>query len=248
MAALAAIAVAGLLRAGGCATLPKTDITTADDGNLVVDVQEEQSVLALAVSVYDDRHLARPLAEAADLPYDEPVPAGTVLTLPPKRVLKDRLSAAKKADKLFGKGEDALRKGKYDEAVERYRAALALRPERTDARRQLGKALLRTGELDESYRLLAEAAQRDPDDADTRHALGVVLRRRGDLEAALVELNAAVELDETLARAAYDRARTLHDLGRFDEARRAYQTFLYAFPSDPWVEDARHALEELDEP
>ena len=75
-----------------------------------------------------------------------------------------------------------------------------------------------------------------------------MLRKRGDLRSALVEFEAAVSLDEAHARAAYDLARTLHDLERYEEARRAYQTFLYAFPTDPWAESARRSLEELSLP
>ena len=74
-----------------------------------------------------------------------------------------------------------------------------------------------------------------------------VLRDAGDLDAALVELEAAVKQDGTHARAAYERAHTLNDLGQYASAEKAFENFVFAFPADPFIDEARRALEELRE-
>ncbi|MGQ0721397.1 MAG: tetratricopeptide repeat protein [Candidatus Eiseniibacteriota bacterium] len=233
--------------AAACATLPATNVSREPDGSLVVEVREDQSFRSLALSVYDDAGLARPLAESQGLAFEEGLKAGTKLTLPPKRDLVKRLEGDARARQLLAEGEESGRQGEWDEAVERLREARALRPELEHVRLRLGEALLRTGETEESFALLREEAARRPEDAEVRHAFGAVLRERGELEAALAELDEAVRRDEHHARAAYDRARTLQELGRTEEARRAWQRFLYAFPSDAWADTARRQLAELDE-
>jgi len=239
------VASAGLLLlAGACATLPKAEVAPGEPGRLSVTATEEQSVRALAVNVYGDVKLADALAEAAGIPVDKPVPAGARLDLPTKEALQRRIAARNRARKLQAEGEEAARRGEWEKAARKYREALDVRPS-AEARQALGVALLRTGELETSLRLLAEGAILYPDDADTRYAYGAALREAGRLPEALEELNAAVELDELHARAHYDRARTLLDLGHTDEARTAYREFLFAFPDDPWAEDARRQLDEL---
>lgn len=231
--------------AAGCATLPRADVASRDDGWLTVTIREEQSVRALAVTVYDDLNLADGLAEAAGIPADDPVAAGTVLVLPDKRTLKDRLATSNRARKLRDEGEAAQRRGDWTKAEKEYREAWELRPDLPDVRRFLGVALLRNGKLEESLALLREASFLTPNDADTRWAYGAALRENGQREEALAELDAAVRLDENNARAHYDLARTLDELGRRGRARDAYREFVFAFPGDPWVADAQRRLDEL---
>jgi tetratricopeptide (TPR) repeat protein len=227
-----------------CATLPKAEVVPGEDGRLDVQVTEEQSVRALAVNVYGDVKLADALAESAGLSADEPVAAGTTLKLPSKAVLKRRIADADRARKLRAEAAEAQRKGDWEKTAKLSREALELSPG-AESRRTLGVALLRTGHLEESLHLLSEGSILYPEDAGTRYAYGAALRESGNLAEALEELDAAVRLDEHLARARYDRARTLRDLGRNDEARDAYREFLFAFPDDPWADDARRQLDEL---
>jgi tetratricopeptide (TPR) repeat protein len=234
-----------LLALGACATLPKAQVAPAAGGGLDVRVTEEQSVRALAVTVYDDVALAAALAEAAGIPADQPVAAGTALHLPTKDELTRRIAADERARELQEEGRRAERDGDWAKAAGRYREAMALRPDLPQVRHALGVALLRSGNLEEALSLLAEGSLLHPYDAETRYAYGAALREKGDLAGALQELDAAVELDEHHARARYDRARTLQELGRSDDAARAYREFLFAFPDDPWAEDARRALDGL---
>lgn len=233
-----------LVLAAACATLPEVEVAPGDGGRLDVRVVEEQSVRALAVSVYGDVKLADALAEAAGIRADRPVEAGTELSLPSKSELERRIDRKKRAAKLLEEGAEAAHRQEWEKAARKYRESLEVDPS-PGARQALGVALLKTGDLDTSLRLLAEGSILYPDDADIRYAYGAALRESGNLPDALEELNAAAELDEHHARAHYDRARTLRDLGRTDEARAAYREFLFAFPDDPWAEDARRQLDEL---
>jgi tetratricopeptide (TPR) repeat protein len=234
--------------AAGCATLPKADVHSRDDGRFDVVVAEAQSVGALAVTVYGDRQLAGALAEAAGIPPGEPIAAGTQLALPSKTELKERIAVAERARKLQAEGEEAQRKGEWEKAEARYREAMTLRPAAPELRQGLGVALLRRGKLEESLELLAQGSLLHPYDASTRYAYGAALREAGSLADALQELDAAVELDEHHARARYERARTLLELGETARARNAYREFLFAFPDDPWADEGRRRLDELDAP
>ncbi|NNE43406.1 MAG: tetratricopeptide repeat protein, partial [Gemmatimonadetes bacterium] len=95
---------------------------------------------------------------------------------------------------------------------------------------------------------LESAARLRPADAEARYRLGALLRDLGKREAALAELDEAVRVDRTHPRAAYERALALHDLGRYADAEKALEDFLFAFPADPFTDVARRMLEELRAP
>lgn len=70
---------------------------------------------------------------------------------------------------------------------------------------------------------LREAAKRTPEYADVRHLLGVALGLAGQPEAALTEFDRALELNPAYVEAHLNKAITLNELGRYDEAREAFR-------------------------
>lgn len=76
---------------------------------------------------------------------------------------------------------------------------------------------------------LKEASDREPGYADVRQLLGVALSLAGQPEAALAEFDRALALNPSYVEAHLNRAITLNDLGRYEEAR---ESFRQAWDSD----------------
>jgi len=109
------------------------------------------------------------------------------------------------------------RRGEVAEAVEEFRAVLALRPDHAGARANLGYALEILGRDAEAADALAEAAGRAPDDAGVRSHLARTLVRLGRFDAALPQALAAARLAPDDPEAACDAGSLLARAGRLDE-------------------------------
>ncbi len=103
-------------------------------------------------------------------------------------------------------GDLALARGALDEAVTRYRRALALRPDHAGSLVNLAMAHARLGQLPQAEQALRRAVGLEPRNAAARYDLGLLLAERGDPAAARSELEQALGLDPRLAGAAYNLA------------------------------------------
>lgn len=86
-----------------------------------------------------------------------------------------------------------------------------------------GKECLAQNDYVSAIAALREAAEREPGYADVRHLLGVSLSLAGQPEAALHEFDRALALNPAYVEAYLNRAITLNDLGRYNEAREAFR-------------------------
>jgi tetratricopeptide (TPR) repeat protein len=86
-----------------------------------------------------------------------------------------------------------------------------------------GKECLAQNDYVGAISALREAAEREPGYADVRHLLGLSLGLAGQPEAALEEFDRALALNPSYVEAHLNRAITLNDLGRYDEAREAFR-------------------------
>lgn len=86
-----------------------------------------------------------------------------------------------------------------------------------------GKESLAQNDYVGAISALREAADREPGFADVRHLLGLALGLAGQPEAALLEFDRALALNPAYVEAHLNRAITLNDLGRYDEAREAFR-------------------------
>jgi tetratricopeptide (TPR) repeat protein len=86
-----------------------------------------------------------------------------------------------------------------------------------------GKECLAQNDYVGAIAALREAAEREPGYADVRHLLGLSLGLAGQPEAALEEFDRALALNPAYVEAHLNRAITLNDLGRYDEAREAFR-------------------------
>jgi len=229
----------------GCGALTGVHVDRARTGEIVVHAGAPTTFDRIAEQVYGDASLGRSLASLTHLPYDEGVPRGALLVLPPRDLLETRMRSEERSERSFQAGLEAADAGSFRAAADLFRAALEDAPNRMDVRYNLGLALMQAGELTEATTVLEEVAAARPDDADSRYAFGSVLRRRRAWVRAYEEFEAALRADPHHVAAAFARAKTLEDLDRPDRAERAWEEFLQDFPDDPLARTARRNLEEL---
>jgi tetratricopeptide (TPR) repeat protein len=86
-----------------------------------------------------------------------------------------------------------------------------------------GKECLAQNDYVGAIAALREATDREPGYADVRHLLGVAFGLAGQPEAALDEFDRALALNPSYVEAHLNRAITLNDLGRYDEARESFR-------------------------
>jgi tetratricopeptide (TPR) repeat protein len=112
-----------------------------------------------------------------------------------------------------------LAEGKADDAIERLREALRIRPDWWPALERLGTALVQAGRYAEAIPWFEKALAEKPDDADALAGLGVALAETDRLEEAVRVWGRALELPDG-AHLYENIARALFRLGRRAEAGR----------------------------
>ncbi len=132
----------------------------------------------------------------------------------------------------LARGKTAFQAGRYEEAAEHFRRALAARPESAEARINLAAVLAQQGDRAGAAAALREALAREPDNATAHFNLGVLLAGQGPSEEARAQLAAAAAGMPGDAEAARTLARMLRDLGRLDEALAEYGRAVALDPAD----------------
>jgi serine/threonine-protein kinase len=135
---------------------------------------------------------------------------------------------------------DALLKTKQaDKALAYDRVAVALRPDSTAARNNLGLALYHTGQFDAAIAEYNQAIRLDPQYALAHLNLGLALLAKGDLKGALAACEEATRLFPDYAAAHFHLGRILRATGQLDEAIREYRE---AIRLDPGLAAAHNNL------
>jgi len=111
----------------------------------------------------------------------------------------------------------------------------------------LGNLALATGDTMQAFAAYQVAVDRRGDDPFLRFALGAVLLSLARAEQALLHLSEAVRLAPDFALPWYHEARAYEQVGRVDDARRAYRGFLARVPKrlDGLIRSAEERLREL---
>lgn len=106
-------------------------------------------------------------------------------------------------------GSALLDQGRVDEAIEAFRAAIAMQPGLAAAHQQLGVAMLRSGKLSDAEKALQDALKNDDGDPQSYHDLGLVLFEQGRADEAIAAWRQAVRLQPRSLRyrAGLDQAR-----------------------------------------
>ena len=115
-----------------------------------------------------------------------------------------------------------VRAGRYDEALEQYRAALSIKADYWYAVREIGTVYFIKGRLRDAEHQFEEAVQMLPPGSPTETGLlrlrGVLDIQRGRYGDAVARLRAALLVDSSFVNQAYQLAYALSKLGRFAEA------------------------------
>jgi Tfp pilus assembly protein PilF/mono/diheme cytochrome c family protein len=133
-------------------------------------------------------------------------------------------------------------RGKLDDAMGEYTAALRLRPEDAVANNGLGAALLAEGRPDKAATYLVAALKARPDYFDAHYNLGNALASQNDFEGALQQFRLAVQVQPEDANAEANLGSALAQLGRFPEAKAHFER---ALQIDPNHSLAKENLREL---
>jgi hypothetical protein len=85
-------------------------------------------------------------------------------------------------------------RGRLQEGIQHYEAALRIWPDYPEAHNNLGTARVEQGRIDDAIRAFSEAARLKPSSATFHYNLGVVLSNKGDTAAALASVRRALAL------------------------------------------------------
>jgi len=118
----------------------------------------------------------------------------------------------------YARGTALHQEGAWEQAIERYRAAIAARPNFPEAWNHLGIALHQGGKIDEAIEVYQMAIGLDPDRPAPHGNLGKALREKGDLSGAVAAYRQALSRAPDDAPACRNLATALHDTGELPEA------------------------------
>lgn len=135
------------------------------------------------------------------------------------RLNKEHAAAYMNLGKLY------LDEGATGKAHDSFRRALKVNPDYLEARWNLGLTFIKRSELDKAEKEFLTLLVINPHLAEVHHGLGIVRHRQGNLEAAAKQMTQAVQLaPKQNADWWNDLGAILMELGRFEEARRAFES------------------------
>jgi predicted Zn-dependent protease with MMP-like domain/Flp pilus assembly protein TadD len=138
--------------------------------------------------------------------------------------------------------------GEVEAAIETYERLKALEPKNPAWPLSQADLLVRDAEddrdlIEQGLEVLEAAERLVGKDPELRFELELLrataLNQLGDFSEALASIRVALDVDPSSAEAQLEQGQALFELGRFDEARRVYQTLARDFPDEAW---AHHAL------
>lgn len=137
------------------------------------------------------------------------------------------------ADLLLIKGELDLHDGKFDEAVESFRAAAALSPDSPMVNMALARALFGTGKLDEASNQLDRIGPGAADDPRVSYIRALIADARGDPNSALLMLRKVLQMAPMHRDSLTLAARMHFGLGEFSRAQDYVDRLLEIEPQNP---------------
>lgn len=132
-------------------------------------------------------------------------------------------------------GSALAQQGRHAEAIEHFRAALAVAPDRVDARFNLGQSLRKLGRPGEAVPEFRRALEHSTADAELYNAMGLALAETENLPLAARALEEAVRLRPDYAEACNNLGTVYARQGRFGDAVRAFEQALRLAPDLPGV-------------
>jgi len=121
------------------------------------------------------------------------------------------------------KGREALKGENYDEAVECFQKAIAIKPNDAKAYYNLGIAYSEKGLLDEAMAEFKKAISINPNFAEAHNNLGTVYGKRGMIDEEISEYEKAIALNPNLAEPHNNLGFVYSEKGMLDEAISEYR-------------------------
>jgi len=157
--------------------------------------------------------------------------------------LIDGLRRLIKGDRLhLIQGRKAFDAGRFSEAADEFREAVAANPNSIPARVNLGAALAQMEDGAGAVEQYQQALKIDPANATAHYNLGFLLAKQNHHEQAIIHFQAVLALNPTDAESRFGLAQELEKSSRVDEASTEYSRVVQ---SDPTNEDATLGLVKL---
>lgn len=135
-----------------------------------------------------------------------------------------------KVKDLVNKGNEFFHQGKFEQAIQFYDEALALKPEYSEALFNKGNALCELGKLKEAISFFDKALEINPEDWEALHNKGNVLLNLCCFNEALGCYDKALEINPNDVETIYNKGNLLFRLGRFEEAAQLFDEALALNP------------------
>ncbi len=143
------------------------------------------------------------------------------------RILRDEVAERPSAASHHALGQLYLYEQKFDDAIREFEAALQADGQNARAHSDLGAALLEKGKL-----------ERSRGDSDKSREL---------FAASLEHLNRALEQDDSLLEALFNRALLYQEMMMPSQAEADWRKYLERDPNSQWADEARHNLQNIEE-
>jgi tetratricopeptide (TPR) repeat protein len=143
----------------------------------------------------------------------------------------------------FDEGCRRYEAGEIDLAVEALRCSLMQRPMHPETHFHLAECLYRLGHARPALERYYCAVEHDHDYLEAWTQLGCLHAELGEAEQALDAFRIALDVHADFPDANFHVAELLSGMGRFEEARPHWETFLKHHPRGPWADLARQRLE-----
>lgn len=143
----------------------------------------------------------------------------------------------------FNLGNIYQERGMYGQAVDAYRAALALQPKpEIDTLVNLGASYLFIFKYDEARATYDYINELFPDDPRAMHGIGLIYQTQSNYPEALEFYENAHRIDSNFSMSYFNKAWVLAQLERYDEAVQSMQTYLDRDPEGPYVNRAKNLI------
>lgn len=143
------------------------------------------------------------------------------------------LSPEDRFDFHIDRGTLFLAEQKYDWAIVEFRKLVEIKPKDAEAHQLLGEALYYTGAYDEALKEENKALDLDSEFYRARYGKSIVQAKLGQTEESRREYETAHDTDPLDIDAWYDWATEMSEMGRYDEAIKAFKEILEDAPDYP---------------
>lgn len=200
------------------------------------------------VLIKDEHGLLVPATRQRVFTFDELAPVAKPVRddrNPPFELKLDRALApvAQTAKEWFDRGCSCYDNGEVNEAIEAFRMALMIGPPTAEYHFHLAEALSRADHPRGALERFYATVELDHDYLEAWTQIGSLHREVGESEAALLAFDVALNVHPDYPDAVLQKAETLAELGRGDEAVNLWRQYLTFDSRGPWADLARQRLE-----